>query len=79
MELQEEVHLIDKVPAIFCCSEYFRIKNYSTFDFEKSIILKSLHDISRLDSSNLGKELSTWKKFQKIDFKEHVEPWQHDW
>lgn len=71
---ESEVLLVDKVPKILCCSSYFK-SNHSTVPFDKAIVLKSLHDIQKLNADDLGKALQGWNKFKNFDMKDHVGTW----
>lgn len=71
---EEETHLVNKIPVITCCSPFYQ-GNLSNKGDIGSIVLKSLHDIRKIDSEDLGKQLNGWKKFSEVNFKDHVQVW----
>lgn len=73
-EIQRESLLVNKIPIIACCSTFYQGSHSNKGDIS-SIVLKSLHDIRKVDTESLGKELAGWKSFRGIDFKGHIKVW----
>lgn len=66
----QEILLRNKLPEIVCCSSFFQ--QTKSDQRTPSIMLKSLHDIRKLDTSRIQNQLFTWKHFEEINFKDHV-------
>lgn len=70
----EESHLVDVIPTISCCSQYFNSSSFSK-QINNTIILRSLYDIKIYDDVNLTDELVEWTKFKAVSFKDSEKPW----
>lgn len=72
---QKEFHLTNRVPIITCCSAYFSSVAHLHRSINNTLVFKSLHEIRKLESPNLGNSLSDWTKFDVVNFKDQVKPW----